>query len=115
MTRMKKLASLLLAMVMALALAVPALAAGASAVTTGTDGHTFTAYPIFTADPTDKYDGLKMETLDWHENVKGAEVYKVLNGLDAEIFPETLTIEKQVQDTNEDGSLSMKRMGLLPL
>lgn len=115
MTHMKKLASLLLAMVMALALAVPAFAAGTSAVTTGTDGHTFTAYPIFTADPTDKYDGLKMETLDWHENVKGSEVYKVLNGLDAEIFPETLTIEKQVQDTNEDGSLKYEEDGTTPV
>lgn len=120
MTHMKKLASLVLAMAMAFALAAPAFAAGSSAVTTETESHTFTAYPIFTADPTDKNDGLKLETLDWHENAKGAEVYKVLNGVDGTTFPALdadgmLVIEKQVQDTNPDGSLKFEEDGTTPV
>ncbi len=63
MKTMKKLASLLLALVMALALAVPAFAAGETysiTIANAAAGHTYEAYQIFAGDLSTNADGKKV-------------------------------------------------------
>ena len=85
MTRMKKLASLLLAMVMALALAAPALAAGdypdfTITVTPGEEsaGHTYTMYQIFKGVP----NGNNLNNIAWGD---GVDVAKFVAALKTEL------------------------------
>ena len=65
MTHMKKLASLLLAMVMAFALAAPAFAADEIyiEVPAGTEGHKYNVFQIFTG--TVSTDGEALNDIDW--------------------------------------------------
>lgn len=104
MKHLKKLGSVLLALVMVMALAAPAFAANTADVTVSTDskGHTFTAFPIFTANATEKADGIKLETVEWYKTVNGTKVYEVLNGIDANAFPKPLT--ETVIETDSEGN-----------
>lgn len=71
MKKMKKIVGLLLTMVMVLAMAVPAMAAGNFKITLNTNmsGHTYSAYQIFTGDLVEK-DGNKVLTaVEWGTGV----------------------------------------------
>ncbi len=76
MKAMKKLASLLLALVMALALAVPAFAAGETysiTIANAAAGHTYEAYQIFTGDLSTNADGKKvLSNIIWGDGVSDA-------------------------------------------
>lgn len=109
MTRMKKLASLLLAMVMALALAVPALAAEGEdpidvIVTIDKEkgeGHSFTAYQIFTGAPSDE-GSLKETTIKWAE---GVDPTKLLAALQAnETFGNLFVLPEGVEVNSDEGA-----------
>ncbi len=76
MKTMKKLASLLLALVMALALAVPAFAAGETysiKITNASAGHTYEAYQIFAGDLSTNADDKKvLSNIIWGSGVSDA-------------------------------------------
>ena len=76
MKAMKKLASLLLALVMALALAVPAFAAGETysiTIANAAAGHTYEAYQIFAGDLSTNADGKKvLSNIVWGNGVSDA-------------------------------------------
>ena len=71
MKAMKKLASLLLALVMALALAVPAFAVDSTTITAPANNRTYKIYQIFTGDLSEK-DGAKvLSNVKWGQNGTG--------------------------------------------
>ena len=77
----KRIASVLLVLVMALALMVPALAANTNSHTITIDyekpGHTYTAYQIFKGDIANG----KLTNIEWGSGVDGAAVLTALNAL----------------------------------
>ena len=77
----KRIASVLLALVMAMALMVPALAANTNSHTITIDyekpGHTYTAYQIFKGDIANG----KLTNIEWGSGVDGAAVLTALNTL----------------------------------
>lgn len=77
----KRIASVLLVLVMALALMVPALAANTNSHTITIDyekpGHTYTAYQIFEGDIANG----KLTNIEWGSGVDGAAVLMALNAL----------------------------------
>lgn len=95
MKRMKKFASLLLAMVMVLSMASNALAANSNVhtitITNKKSGHTYTAYQVFAGDISDG----KLTNIVWGSGVNGDALLGAL---------QTEKKDFQVQDKNEDGS-----------
>lgn len=81
MTHMKKLASLLLAMVMAFALAAPAFAADEIyiEVPAGTEGHKYNVFQIFTG--TVSTDGEALNDIDWGRDADPAKIVAALKGI----------------------------------
>ena len=81
MTHMKKLASLLLAMVMAFALAAPAFAADEIyiEVPAGTEGHKYNVFQIFTG--TVSSDGEALNDIDWGRDADPAKIVAALKGI----------------------------------
>lgn len=83
MMRLKKLAALVMAVVMALALSVPAFAANTNAhtitITNTKTGHTYEAYQVFAGDIT----GGKLTNIEWGKGVDGDALLTELKTLDA--------------------------------
>lgn len=75
---MKKLASLALTIIMVLALAVPAFAAGRNTITISdtAEGHTYEAYQIFKGNMS----AGKLVDIQWGSGVKGSELLAALKG-----------------------------------
>lgn len=91
MKRVKKIASLLLALVMAFAMTATAFAANTNAhtitITNEKSGHTYTAYQVFAGDISDG----KLTNIDWGSGVDGAAVLSELAVL--EIYKDCKTAE----------------------
>lgn len=91
MKRMKKLISFMLAAVMVLAMAIPAMAAGVTVkVTLPEDallkGHRFTAYQIFTGTQTADPDDNKLASVEWASEINSSKFLDGLKELDADAF-----------------------------
>ena len=99
MKTMKKLASLLLALVMALALAVPAFAAGETysiTIANAAENHVYEAYQIFAGDLSTNTDGKKvLSNIVWGSGVSDAG--KTALG-DAAAKAETIKTEADAKD-----------------
>ncbi len=102
MKQMKKLVSVLLALVMVFTLGISAFAANTNShtitITNEKSGHTYTAYQVFKGDIETKPGTTNEKVLtniDWGSGVDGAAVLTALQA-DTENF--------QIQDKNEDGS-----------
>lgn len=85
MKRIKKLASLMLAAIMMLAMAIPAMANSVNVTITLPEeglvkGHTFTAYQIFTGTQTDAADENELASVEWASEINSE---KFLEGLKA--------------------------------
>ena len=93
MKRMKKLASLVLALVMALAMATTAFAANTTAhtitITNEKSGHTYTAYQVFAGDISDG----KLTNIVWGSGVNGDDLLTALKGLEASPYADCKTAE----------------------
>lgn len=106
MKQMKKLVSVLLALVMVFTLGISAFAANTNShtitITNEKSGHIYTAYQVFKGDIETKPGATTNEkvltNIDWGSGVNGADVLTALQA-DMENF--------QVQDKNEDGSLKV--------
>ena len=78
---LKKLGSVLLALVMVLALMAPAFAAGAPVISiTNPNGHIFTAYQIFKGEKADD-SSLKPDSIEWGDYVTAAGKTAIVNAL----------------------------------
>lgn len=86
MKTMKKLASLILAMVMVIAMSIPTMAADPTytlTINNSVDGHVYEAYQIFVARSLDEVDGKQvLSTVSWGESV--SDTTALLNAIKAE-------------------------------
>ena len=102
MKHMKKLAALLLALVMALALAVPAMAAEET-VEVGTTGHTYTVYQIFAGDQV--AGSATLGNIKWG---KGIDDYKLISQLkaDSRLVVNGKNVFKDIDENIEDTAIT---------
>lgn len=93
MKKLKKMASLLLAMIMVLAMSVTTFAANTNAhtitITNEKSGHTYTAYQVFAGDISDG----KLTNIEWGSGVDGTAVLTALKGLDKSPYAACTTAE----------------------
>lgn len=91
MKKVKKLVSFMLAAIMVLAMAIPAMAAEVKVKVTLPDealldGHTFTAYQIFTGTQTEAEDDNKLASVEWASEIDSSAFLEGLQKLDADAF-----------------------------
>ncbi|MCI8430765.1 MAG: isopeptide-forming domain-containing fimbrial protein [Lachnospiraceae bacterium] len=91
MKRIKKLASLMLAAIMTLAMAIPAMANSVNVTITLPDdellkGHTFTAYQIFTGTQTDDTDENELAGVEWASEINAEDFLTALKGIENSPF-----------------------------
>lgn len=98
MKRIKKLASLMLAAVMMLAMAIPAMANSVNVTITLPedallDGHTFTAYQIFTGTQTDAEGEDELASVEWASEIDSAGFLEDLKGMVDSPFADCTTAD----------------------
>ena len=111
MKRIKKLASLMLAAVMMLAMAIPAMANSVNVTITLPedallDGHTFTAYQIFTGTQTDAEGEDELASVEWASEIDSAGFLEDLKGMVDSPFADCTTADDVAKVLSAEPPLS---------
>lgn len=111
MKRIKKLASLMLAAIMMLAMAIPAMANSVNVTITLPedallDGHTFTAYQIFTGTQTDAAGENELASVEWASEIKSDEFLADLKAMEDSPFADCITADDVAKVLSAEPPLS---------